>query len=195
MPPSHPSTPRVQGSLKCSTRSLFLPLVRLKDDQATFTYNKDNAQGARVRHMTLSAEEFIRRFLLHILPHRFVRIRYYGLLAQSTSRPGVEEVPGVAGSRASGSRARRARALANRLSEGHRPRSDSLRRMWSRPLAPGPGTGWSRSGGKVATMRPPARSRTASDPFGEGLEQVRPFFRSAVQSSKRNYCGRRRMGR
>ena len=31
--------------------------------------------------MTLPVEEFIRRFLLHVLPHRFVRIRYYGLLA------------------------------------------------------------------------------------------------------------------
>ena len=55
-------------------------LVRLEDDQVTFTY-KDYAQEGRVRQMTLPAEEFIRRFLLHILPHRFVRIRYYGLLA------------------------------------------------------------------------------------------------------------------
>ena len=31
--------------------------------------------------MTLSAEEFIRRFLMHVLPKRFVRIRHYGLLA------------------------------------------------------------------------------------------------------------------
>ncbi|MFL6192602.1 MAG: transposase, partial [Thermoanaerobaculia bacterium] len=31
-------------------------------------------------------EKFIRRFLLHILPHRFVRIRYYGLFAPSSTR-------------------------------------------------------------------------------------------------------------
>jgi hypothetical protein len=31
--------------------------------------------------MTLPVEEFIRRFLLHVLPHRFVCIRYYGFLA------------------------------------------------------------------------------------------------------------------
>jgi hypothetical protein len=31
--------------------------------------------------MTLKAEEFIRRFLLHVLPSRFVRIRHFGLLA------------------------------------------------------------------------------------------------------------------
>ena len=55
-------------------------LVRVADHQVTFTY-KDYSQNGRRREMTLSAEEFIRRFLLHILPHRFVRIRYYGLLA------------------------------------------------------------------------------------------------------------------
>jgi rubredoxin len=33
--------------------------------------------------MTLSVLEFVRRFLLHVLPFRFVKIRYYGLLAQS----------------------------------------------------------------------------------------------------------------
>jgi putative transposase/transposase-like zinc-binding protein len=55
-------------------------LIRLKDDQVTFTY-KDYSQGSRLRQMTLPAEEFIRRFLLHILPPRFVHIRYYGLFA------------------------------------------------------------------------------------------------------------------
>jgi predicted Zn-ribbon and HTH transcriptional regulator len=55
-------------------------LLRLEDDQLTFSY-KDYSQGGRVRQMTLPVEEFIRRFLLHILPHRFVRIRYYGLFA------------------------------------------------------------------------------------------------------------------
>jgi putative transposase/transposase-like zinc-binding protein len=55
-------------------------LVRLEGDRVTFTY-KDYSQGGRAREMTLSAEEFIRRFLLHVLPEGFVRIRYYGLLA------------------------------------------------------------------------------------------------------------------
>ena len=55
-------------------------LLRLEGDRVTFTY-KDYSQGGRVREMTLSAEEFIRRFLLHVLPEGFVRIRYYGLLA------------------------------------------------------------------------------------------------------------------
>lgn len=55
-------------------------IVRLADEEVTFTY-KDYSQGGRQRQMTLPAEEFLRRFLLHVLPRRFVRIRYYGLFA------------------------------------------------------------------------------------------------------------------
>ena len=45
----------------------------------TFAY-RDNRQKRGPRTMTLSLAEFIRRFRLHILPHRFVKIRHYGLL-------------------------------------------------------------------------------------------------------------------
>ena len=55
----------------------------------TFTY-KDRATG-RKQAMTLSAEEFLRRFLLHVVPKRFVRIRYYGGLANATRRRYLEE--------------------------------------------------------------------------------------------------------
>lgn len=55
-------------------------LVRLDDETVTFTW-KDSADHDRLREMTLAGEEFLRRFLLHVLPDRFVRIRYYGLLA------------------------------------------------------------------------------------------------------------------
>jgi len=79
-------------------------LVRLKDGQVTFTY-KDYSQGGRRREMTLPAEEFIRRFLLHVLPAGFVRIRYYGLLAQPAPRRQSGAVPEVA-RRRSRSRAR-----------------------------------------------------------------------------------------
>ena len=48
---------------------------------------KDGAKG-RTRHkaMTLAAEEFMRRFLLHVLPARLHRIRHYGLLANGARR-------------------------------------------------------------------------------------------------------------
>jgi Putative transposase len=42
---------------------------------------KDYRDGNQHKTMTLSADEFIRRFLLHVLPDRFQRIRYFGFLA------------------------------------------------------------------------------------------------------------------
>lgn len=42
---------------------------------------KDYAHGNKHRLMTLSAEEFLRRFVLHALPRGFVRIRFFGFLA------------------------------------------------------------------------------------------------------------------
>jgi len=55
-------------------------LLRLEGDRVVFSY-RDWTEEYRTREMELSAAEFIRRFLLHILPDRFVRIRSYGLLA------------------------------------------------------------------------------------------------------------------
>ena len=55
-------------------------LVSVTDDEVTFTW-KDYRHGGRERLMTLSSDEFARRFLQHILPQGFVRIRHYGLLA------------------------------------------------------------------------------------------------------------------
>jgi hypothetical protein len=52
----------------------------LEDGQITFRY-KDYAQGHRRRRMTLTAHEFLRRFLQHVLPRGFVRIRSFGFLA------------------------------------------------------------------------------------------------------------------
>ena len=41
---------------------------------------KDYRRGGQQKPMTLNADEFIRRFLMHVLPSGFQRIRYYGLL-------------------------------------------------------------------------------------------------------------------
>ena len=58
-------------------------LVSLDAGQVRFRW-KDYARGNRVKTMTLPAEEFLRRFLLHILPAGFVRIRHFGFLANRT---------------------------------------------------------------------------------------------------------------
>jgi hypothetical protein len=55
-------------------------LVRLEGEEVTFTW-RNYARGDRLQEMILSGAEFLRRFLLHVLPDRFVRVRYYGLLA------------------------------------------------------------------------------------------------------------------
>lgn len=55
-------------------------LLSMDDEHVTFEW-KDYAHGQARRTMTLTAVEFIRRFLLHVLPGGFVRIRQYGLLA------------------------------------------------------------------------------------------------------------------
>jgi predicted Zn-ribbon and HTH transcriptional regulator len=55
-------------------------LASFQNDQVTFRY-KDYAHGNKKRTMTLSAQEFLRRFLLHVLPRGFVRIRSFGFLA------------------------------------------------------------------------------------------------------------------
>jgi hypothetical protein len=57
-------------------------LVALGDGQVSFTW-KDYADGSRVKVMRLTADEFLRRFLLHVLPKGFVRVRHYGLMAAS----------------------------------------------------------------------------------------------------------------
>jgi hypothetical protein len=54
-------------------------LLDIENDQVCFHW-KDYRTGGQVKAMTLSADEFIRRFLLHVLPNGFQRIRYYGLL-------------------------------------------------------------------------------------------------------------------
>ena len=54
-------------------------LLDIEDGQVRFQW-KDYRDGGQVKTMTLSAEEFIRRFLLHVLPDGFQRIRYYGFL-------------------------------------------------------------------------------------------------------------------
>jgi Putative transposase/Transposase zinc-binding domain len=63
-------------------------LLRLKDGRVYFRW-KDYARGGKRRTMKLEATEFLRRFLLHVLPSGFVRIRHYGFLANRHRRENV----------------------------------------------------------------------------------------------------------
>ncbi len=55
-------------------------LLNIDNDQVSFSW-KDYRNNQQQKTMTLSAAEFIRRFLLHVLPDGFQRIRYYGFLS------------------------------------------------------------------------------------------------------------------
>jgi len=55
-------------------------LLNLQDGRVTF-HCKDYADGHKSKTMTLTAEEFLRRFVQHVLPKGFVKMRHYGLLA------------------------------------------------------------------------------------------------------------------
>lgn len=54
-------------------------MIAIDNDAVRFRW-RDFRHGNRRRMMTLAADEFIRRFLLHVLPGGFQRIRYYGFL-------------------------------------------------------------------------------------------------------------------
>jgi hypothetical protein len=59
-------------------------LIKLNEGRVTFKY-KDSATK-QIRCATITAQEFIRRFLQHVLPDRFVKVRYYGLLSPACRR-------------------------------------------------------------------------------------------------------------
>ena len=59
-------------------------ILKFEHGKVTFQYR--DAHTKMLHTQTIAAEKFIRRFLQHILPHRFVKVRYYGLFA-STNRP------------------------------------------------------------------------------------------------------------
>jgi hypothetical protein len=64
-------------------------LVHMTDGKVTFLA-RDNSKPGQKRSVTLTAQEFIRRFLLHILPRGFVKIRHYGLLAPRNAKTKLE---------------------------------------------------------------------------------------------------------
>ena len=65
-------------------------LIALDDEGVTFRWKDYGADGrARLKTMTLAPPEFIRRFLLHVLPPGFHRIRHYGLFANGQRRAAI----------------------------------------------------------------------------------------------------------
>jgi hypothetical protein len=64
-------------------------ILKLEDGQVTFRYQDGHTKTQKVT--TLPAPEFIRRFLQHVLPHRFPKLRYYGFF-RSQQRPQLQQL-------------------------------------------------------------------------------------------------------
>ena len=58
-------------------------LCKLENGNLTFAYKESATDQVKQCFATVTAEEFIRRFLQHVLPPRFIKVRYYGLLSPS----------------------------------------------------------------------------------------------------------------
>jgi Putative transposase len=81
-------------------------MCSVADGTVTFHW-RDSAHNNEQRLLPLSVDEFLRRFLLHVLPHGFVRIRNFGFLAnrkRATTLPLCFQLLGAAGSVVSGGR-------------------------------------------------------------------------------------------
>jgi hypothetical protein len=72
--------------------------VNFAEGKVTFRW-KDYTHTGKRPLMTVTAEEFLRRFLLHTLPRGFVRTRFFGLLANRRRRELLRLCPPAAGSR------------------------------------------------------------------------------------------------
>ncbi len=94
MPLNFPSA--LPSPARIKTTPTFFPaatirskaLTAIADNRVVFSY-RDRNDGNRVKTMPLDAMEFIRRFLLHVLPGRFMKIRYYGFLANACKKKTV----------------------------------------------------------------------------------------------------------
>ncbi|MEJ6654685.1 MAG: IS91 family transposase [Pseudomonas sp.] len=76
------------------TRRIAISNARLQsvDEHSVTLDYKDYRQGTQPKQMTLSGEEFVRRFLLHILPKGLMRVRHYGFLANRCRRTRLERI-------------------------------------------------------------------------------------------------------
>jgi len=63
-------------------------IISIDNGQVSFTY-RDREGNNEIREMTLDAHEFIRRFLLHVLPMGFVKIRYFGFLSHKNKKQAI----------------------------------------------------------------------------------------------------------
>src|SRR5437667_1719562 len=77
------------GSIRSGKKPVVCRLLSFDGNDVTFLW-RDYAHGNKQKKMTVPADEFIRRFLLHVLPKGFVRIRHFGFMANSQRTASIE---------------------------------------------------------------------------------------------------------
>lgn len=90
-------------------------LIQADPHSVTFSY-KNYADGQRPKTMKLEVGEFVRRFCLHVLPERFMKIRHYGLMGNRNRQQRLEAVRRLLG--ASANQQGQAQELETQLSKG-----------------------------------------------------------------------------
>jgi Putative transposase. len=71
-------------------------IIKLENGNVTFKW-RDYKDNNNQKFMTVTAEEFIRRFLMHILPSRFIKIRHYGILSNRSRKLKIERCKKIIG--------------------------------------------------------------------------------------------------
>ena len=104
-------------------------LLDIENGQVRFQW-KDYRDGIKSKRWTLSADEFIRRFLLHVLPDGFQRIRYYGFLGNRDRRKKLALCRHLLGMQTS-SQTNSAEGLSRTLSRTHGPLVNTIVRTAS----------------------------------------------------------------
>lgn len=69
-------------------------LIKIESDHVVFSY-RDSADGNKRKQMRLHVQEFMRRFLIHVLPHGFVRIRHFGFLGNRYRKTKIERLKAI----------------------------------------------------------------------------------------------------
>ena len=65
-------------------------IIKIEEEKVTFKW-RDYKDANKMKEMTISIQEFIRRFMLHILPPNFMKIRYYGLLGNKNKKEKIRK--------------------------------------------------------------------------------------------------------
>ena len=146
-------------------------ILDVRDGWVRFAY-RNRRQGNRVQTMTLDADEFIRRFLLHVLPRGFMRLRHYGFLANRHKARTLRRCRDTAGpARRSTSTQPKERGAVDARGHGDRPHAMSA--LWRQATRTAPAAALSRHPLRAKACPGSPRALTRHNPARGGAVRLR----------------------